>query len=62
MKATMLFLAGGGTCIVEFGDGCAHCEEVFAEDVEVPEGTLCGVCGEPIEHRAAPAPEERTEK
>jgi len=46
VKALLVNLAGGGEAITD-GE-CWYSEEVAADEIEVPEGTLCSLCGEPI--------------
>lgn len=52
IKACRMFLAMGEAITVESDDApggaCWHCEEISRVDVEVPEGTLCDICEEPI--------------
>lgn len=49
MKALLLFTARGERVLVEGGEsGCCDTEEVAQVEVDVPAGTECDVCGEPM--------------
>jgi hypothetical protein len=49
MKSRLVFTARGELLVTEL-DGCWDSEEINAiDDYEVPVGTTCDICGEPIE-------------
>ena len=50
MKATKIIMADGRTSAVELGTNrCWDSEEVAEVQITVPRGTLCGICGNPLE-------------
>ncbi len=49
VKAMQVNLASGGILFTEAGkDRCFSSEEVACDEIEVPAGTKCGICGERI--------------
>lgn len=46
MRATRIFLASGGTLLVEAEeDRCWHSEEISEVEIEMEEEWECGICG-----------------
>ena len=60
MKAMRLVTIDAVPLVVEaYEGGCSHWAEIWSEIIDIEDGTLCDICGEPITEPVTQKPEAR---